>query len=87
MMKNILITVVTAIITTVIVCHLTCYFCGSCKGDSCHKPNTECTKGKEGCKKGHSSCKKDCKKACCKKADADSTATETVEMDSTAVAA
>ena len=76
-MKNILITVITAVITTVITCFLMCHFCGSCKGDSCHKPKTECTKGKEGCKKS-------CKKSCCKKKESDSTSTETVEVDTTA---
>lgn len=86
-MKNILISAVTALVTTLLVMFICHNMCGSCKGDSCHKPKTECVKGKSCCKKGKKECKKDCKKACCKKAESDSTATETevVEIDSTTV--
>jgi len=90
-MKNVIISAVTAIITTLVVIFIMHSMhpaeCDGLKGCSKHK--TECSKkscdkgGKKCSKANAKECKKDCKKACCaKKAEggvSDSTSVEVAE--------
>lgn len=69
-MKNVIISAITAIITTLVVMFIMhSMHPAECEGHKgCSKSKTECSKDGKKCSKANAKeCKKDCKKACCTK--------------------
>lgn len=71
-MKNVLVSAITAVVTTllvVFVMHSMGHGCCDGSHEGCSKHKTECSKDGKKCTKEGKKCDKDCKKPCCAKKD------------------